>query len=195
MQLTTLLLSLSLASTAFTAPLLARRELYNIDGEPVPGFDLETDKKGHIIPPADWPYYDSLDMHCEAHKNYVPRIGIKMWKRECVPSMYCAEACFQYFDFARRMLTNHSEVYQWKVDHNVFESREVAAEAKANEEKRRKSEEKQKKNSVTDCKKTPEALWCRMMRASKDAKKQQEEEKEEQEKGGDGDGDGVEVGA
>ena len=90
MQFTTLLLSVLLATTPLAAPLLAKRELYNIDGEPVPDIALPTDNKGHMIPPADWPYYDSLDRHCEAHKNYVPRIGMSKWKKECPSSMLCS---------------------------------------------------------------------------------------------------------
>ena len=87
MQLTTLLISAFLAATALASPLLAKRELYSIDGEPIPDFQMETDKNGHIIPPVDWPYYDSLDMQCQGHKNYVPRINVGKWKKECVSSM------------------------------------------------------------------------------------------------------------
>ena len=82
-----LLISFFLAATALTSPLLAKRDLYNIDGEPIPDFQMEIDKRGHIVPPADWPYYDSLDMQCQGHKNYVPRINVGKWKKECVSSM------------------------------------------------------------------------------------------------------------
>lgn len=88
MQFITILLSLSLAFTVSAAPLLAKRQgVYNIDGEPTT-FYLDHDEDGHIIPPEDFPYYDSLDRQCEAHRNYLPRIGIKKWEKECPPSMF-----------------------------------------------------------------------------------------------------------
>ena len=87
MQFTTLLLGLFLAFTASAAPLLVKRQgVYTIDGEPTT-FHVDHDKDGHIIPPADFPQYDSIDLQCEAHKNYIPRIGINKWKQECPPSM------------------------------------------------------------------------------------------------------------
>ena len=79
------------------------------------------------------------------------------------------------------MLTiNSTEIYQWKVDHNIFESREVAAEAKANEARRRRINEQKHENRLRDCRRTPKTARCRMM-LLEDAKKQEVEEQ-----GGDG---------
>lgn len=87
MRFTTVLLSLSLAFMVSAAPLLAKRQgVYTIDGEPTT-FHLDHDKNGKIVPPADFPKYDSLDRQCEAHKNYVARMGVVKWKQECPVSM------------------------------------------------------------------------------------------------------------
>ena len=89
MQITTLLLSLVLATTAFAAPLLTKRQgLVTIDGEPT-DFHIAKDSRGRFIHPEDFPYYDSLPhLQCEAHINYVPRISRKTWKEECPPSTF-----------------------------------------------------------------------------------------------------------
>ncbi|GAB7325977.1 hypothetical protein MBLNU13_g10024t1 [Cladosporium sp. NU13] len=176
MRFTTFFLSHFLAITALAVPLLAKRQrgLYTIDGEPTT-FHLDHDKNGKIIPPADFPHYDSLDMQCEAHKNYVPRIGMSKWQKECP-----------------------SKIFQWKIDHNVFESRELAAEAKAseeerkqieeqeaaeakaNEEQRKQNEEQELQDMLRDCKRTPETFWCRMLLPKKkDAKYKKEKEAQE----------------
>lgn len=97
--------------------------------------------------------------------------------------------------FADRRL--FSEIYQWKVDHDVFESREVAAEAKANEAKRAQEEEGERQGLVRGCKRTPKTCFCRMVLArdaqiKKEAEEEQMKEKKN-ENGGDGDpkGEGV----
>ncbi|KAM0713294.1 hypothetical protein Q7P35_000746 [Cladosporium inversicolor] len=159
MHLTTLLLSsLCLASTVLAAAplLLTKRQIYTIDGKPNTDFHLAHDEHGRPIPPADFPYYDSLPhLQCEAHINYVPRISRGTWKKECPP-----------------------KIYQWKVDHNVFESREVAAEAKANEAKRAEIEEGERQGMV-------------LAEDAKIKKEAEEKKKEKKENGGEG----VEVGA
>lgn len=91
------------------------------------------------------------------------------------------------------MLTKTLEIYQWKVDHNVFESREVAAEAKANEAKRAEIEEGERQGLVRGCKRTPDTFFCRMVLAE-DAKIKKEAEEKKKEKKENG-GEGVEVGA
>jgi hypothetical protein len=99
MQLTTLLLSLSLAITAFAAPLLTKRQgVYTIDGEPNTEFRLDHDKHGRPIVPEDFPSYDSLPhLQCEAHINYVPRISRKTWQMECPPSTFFLFLFLFYF--------------------------------------------------------------------------------------------------
>lgn len=80
-------------------------------------------------------------------------------------------------DVAVLLTKTFQEIYQWKVDHNVFESREVAAEAKANEAKRAQEEESERQRLVRDCRRTPRTYFCRSVLA-KDAKKQKEAEEE-----------------
>ena len=82
--------------------------------------------------------------------------------------------------FAVLLTINSTEIYQWKVDHNIFESREVAAEAKANEARRRRINEQKHENRLRDCRKTPKTARCRMLLLG-DAEKQEVEEQ-----GGDG---------
>lgn len=91
MHPTTLILSsLCLASTALAAPPLplTKRQIYTIDGKPNTDYNIDHEENGRPIPPEDFPYYDSLPhMQCQAHINYVPRIGRGTWKEECPPSM------------------------------------------------------------------------------------------------------------
>ena len=99
----------------------------------------------------------------------------------------------------RYFTDDSTEILQWKIDHNVFESQllaaeakmreeerkqkeeQEAAEAKANEEQRRKIQKEKMKNMLRDCKRAPEGWWCEML-LQKDAKLKKEKEA----RGGDG---------
>lgn len=211
MQLTTLLLSLCVATTAFAAHLLTKRVMYNMDLEAIPDYPLDHDKYGNPIPPEDWPHYDSIDFLCEAHKNYVPRISMKMWKKECVHSMFPTKiqhtnpnSPFEFFFFlpfgCADMIDamQQTEIFQWKVDHNVFESIFLAAEARDYEARRKQDEarkkqevEVKKKRILEDCRKKP-SKWCKIV-VGPYAGMKKGGKKEEKEQGKEQGGDGVEV--
>ena len=92
---------------------------------------------------------------------------------------------------------------RWKIDHNVFESRELAAEAKAyeeerkqveeqeaaeakaNEEQRRRKEKQELQDMLRDCERNPEGFWCRMLPPKDVKKKKKKKEKEKEARAGD----------
>ena len=111
--------------------------------------------------------------------------------------MHPNDPSISFFRYSLFLLTiSTTEIFQWKIDHNIFESRELAAEAKASEEQRkqdeaqaaaeakankeqeeqrRRIEEQKLQNMLRDCERTPENFWCSML-LQKDAEKKKEKE-------------------
>ena len=91
-----------------------------------------------------------------------------------------------------------TEIFQWKVDHKVFESIFLAAEARDNEARRKQDEarkkqeaEEKKKLILEDCRKKP-SKWCKIV-VGPYAGMKKGGKKEEKEQGKEQGGDGVDV--